>query len=134
MISIQFSLHPLCKTVTWHHLYRVLHTFHSLVIEKDICDHRNVSFKLMCVCVCLSFGDLLILMVNFPIFCVIRTLILSFPFSHIFFVLLFHLSRFSFCIVFDYGGMILTVIIRGWKTCFTFPIGTKHMHVFVMLV
>ena len=33
------------------------HTF-TLLIEKDICDHQNISVKLSCVYLCLSSGDL----------------------------------------------------------------------------
>ena len=56
---------------------------YSLLIEKDISDHRKVSIKLPCVHVCLSSGDLFIFSVRvpsfFPYFCIIRTLVLSFP-------------------------------------------------------
>ena len=30
----------------------------ALLIEKDICDHQNISIKFLCVYVCLSYGDL----------------------------------------------------------------------------
>jgi len=33
---------------------------YSLLIENDICDCQNVSVKLTCVYMCLSFGDLFI--------------------------------------------------------------------------
>ena len=33
---------------------------YSLLIEKDICDCRNVSIKFPCVYMCLSSGDLFI--------------------------------------------------------------------------
>jgi hypothetical protein len=36
------------------------HTF-TLLFKKDICDHRNVSIKLLCVCVCLSSRDIIFL-------------------------------------------------------------------------
>ena len=45
----------------------------SFLIEKDICDCQNISIKLLCVCVCLSSGDLLIFCkfpLSFPIFCI----------------------------------------------------------------
>ena len=37
-----------------------LHIHYSLLIEKDIWDHRNISVKLPYVCVCLSSEDLFI--------------------------------------------------------------------------
>ena len=43
---------------------RVFTHIYSLQIEKDICDHRNVSVKLPCVCVCLSSGYLFIFSVK----------------------------------------------------------------------
>ena len=50
-------------------------------MEKDICYGQNVSVKLLCVCVCLLSGDLLIFLVEVPsfffYFFVIRTLVLS---------------------------------------------------------
>ena len=42
---------------------------YSLLIEKDICDHWNVSVKLPCVCVCLSSRDFFIFSVRFSPFC-----------------------------------------------------------------
>ena len=30
----------------------------SLLIEKDVCDHQNISNKFPCVCMCLSSGDI----------------------------------------------------------------------------
>ena len=39
------------------HLYHVFTYNYFLLIEKDICDHQSVSFKLPCVCVCLWSGD-----------------------------------------------------------------------------
>ena len=37
----------------WHHLYHVFTYIYSLLIKKDICYCRNISFKLLCVYVCL---------------------------------------------------------------------------------
>ena len=48
----------LSKTLSWHHLYPVFTYFYSLLIEKDICDHQNILNMFLCVCVCLSSGDL----------------------------------------------------------------------------
>ena len=45
---------------TWHHLYHVFPYIYSLQIKKDICDRRNISIKLLCVCVCLWSGELFI--------------------------------------------------------------------------
>ena len=42
----------------WCHLYCVFTYNYSLLIEKDICDHRNISNNFLCVCVCLSSRDL----------------------------------------------------------------------------
>ena len=54
--------------------------FTDVLIEKDICDCRNILVKLSCFYVCFSSGDLLIFSVRvssfFSFFCVIRT----FPF------------------------------------------------------
>ena len=44
----------------WHRLYHVFTYFYSLLIEKDVSDRLNVSVKLLCVCVRLSHGVLLI--------------------------------------------------------------------------
>ena len=56
------SMHALwwqfSKTLMWHHLYHVFTYF--LLIEKDICDHQNVSIKLLRVCVCFLPGYLFI--------------------------------------------------------------------------
>ena len=38
----------------WHRHYHVFTYIYSLLIEKDICDHWNISFKFPCVCVWLS--------------------------------------------------------------------------------
>ena len=65
------------KTLTWCRYYCVFTYIYSLLIEKGICDHQNMSLKLLCVCVWLSSRDLFTL--SFPIFCVIHTLVLSFP-------------------------------------------------------
>ena len=45
---------------TWHRIYHVFTYIYSLLIEKDICDRRKISAKLLCVCICLSSGDLFI--------------------------------------------------------------------------
>ena len=51
---------------------RVFIYIFSLLIEKDICDCRNVSVKLPCVYVCLSSGDLFVfsarVSLSFPIY------------------------------------------------------------------
>ena len=54
---------------------------YSLLIEKDICDHKNVSVKLPCVYVCLSCGDhsMFLVRVSFSYFWVTHTSVLSFP-------------------------------------------------------
>ena len=36
----------------------VFRYIHSLLIEKDSCDHRNISIMFPFVCMCLSYGDL----------------------------------------------------------------------------
>ena len=60
------------KTLMWRHLYCVFIYIYSLLIEKNICDHQNVSIKLPCVFVCLLSGDLFIFLVRvssfFPYF------------------------------------------------------------------
>ena len=61
-----------------YHLSRVFTYIYSLLIEKDISDHQNISVKLLCVYVCLSSGDLFIF---FYSCCIIHTLVLSFPFD-----------------------------------------------------
>jgi len=48
------------EIITWHRLYRVFTYIYPLLIEKDICDHQNISVKLPRVCVCLLSGDLFI--------------------------------------------------------------------------
>ena len=59
---------------------RRLTYIYSLLIEKDICDCRNVLVNLPCVHVCLSSGDLFIFLVRvssfFFYFCVICTSLL----------------------------------------------------------
>ena len=45
--------------------FTVFTYIHSLLIEKDICDCRNVSVKLPCVYLCLSSGDLFIFSASF---------------------------------------------------------------------
>ena len=59
------------------HLYCVFLCIHALLIEKGICDCRNVFVRFPCVYLCLSSGDLFI---SFGesfrflfLFCVIRT-------------------------------------------------------------
>ena len=49
-------------------LYCVFTYIYSLMIEKDICDCWNASFKLPCVCVCLSSGVLFIFSVRVSCF------------------------------------------------------------------
>ena len=47
--SWKIGLEELSKLrVKWRHLYRVLTYIYSLLIEKDICDCRKVSVKLLC--------------------------------------------------------------------------------------
>jgi hypothetical protein len=48
----------------WNHLYNVFTYIYSLMIEKDICDCQNISIKLLCVYLCLSFGDLFVFSVR----------------------------------------------------------------------
>jgi hypothetical protein len=64
----------------WHHLYHVFTYFYFLLIEKDICDCRNVSVNLPYV-VCFSLGDLFTFLVKvspfFSYFYAIRTSVLS---------------------------------------------------------
>ena len=52
----------------YRHLHRVFTYICSLLIEKDICDRRNISNKFLCVCVCLFSGDLFIFRRVFPFF------------------------------------------------------------------
>ena len=47
------------------HLYRIFTYIYSLLIEKDICNRRNISVKLLCVYVCLSSGDHFIFWISF---------------------------------------------------------------------
>ena len=42
-----------------------VHIHVLFLIKKDICDRQNISIKLLCVCVCLTPGDLFILPVGF---------------------------------------------------------------------
>ena len=37
------------NTLMWCRLFHVFTYFYSLLIEKDICDRRNISIKLLCV-------------------------------------------------------------------------------------
>ena len=54
--SVLSISHPLwcrsSKSSMGHCLYPVFTYIYSLLIEKDIYDHQNISFKLPCVCVC----------------------------------------------------------------------------------
>ena len=64
-----------------HHHYHEFKYIYSLLIENNIYDHRKISIKLLCVCVCLSSGDLHFFCKSFPCFsylCVICTLVHSF--------------------------------------------------------
>ena len=56
------------ETVMWRHLYCVFTYIYSLLIEKDIYNCRNVSVKLPCVYLCLSFGDLFFFRQEFFLF------------------------------------------------------------------
>ena len=64
-------------------LYRVFTNFYSLPIDKDGHACQNISIQFQCVFVCLSFSDLfnfwLEFSLSFPLFCDIRTSVLSFP-------------------------------------------------------
>ena len=51
----------LLKTVTWRYLYCMFRYTYSLLIEKDLCECRNVSVKFSCVYLCLLSGDFFIL-------------------------------------------------------------------------
>ena len=67
--------------MTWCHLYCMFTYIYSFLIEKEICDCRNLSVKLPCIYMCLSFGNLFIFSLNvfsfFSYFRVIHTLVLS---------------------------------------------------------
>ena len=52
--------------MTWCHLHSIFTYVYSLLIEKDICDHRNISNKFLRVCVCLTSGNLFIFSKSFP--------------------------------------------------------------------
>jgi hypothetical protein len=70
--------------MSWRRLYHVFTYIYSLLIEKDICDRRNVLVKLPCVCVCLLSRDLLIFSLRVSsffsyFFCVIHISVLFFP-------------------------------------------------------
>ena len=72
------------KDGTMCHFYRVFTYVYSLLIEKDICDCQNIQNKFPCVCVCVPFLRRSLhfsvrVFPFFPIFYVIRTLVLSFP-------------------------------------------------------
>ena len=69
---------------------------YCLLINKDICDHQNVSVKLLCVYMCLALRDLFIFSVRVSSFCVICTLVLSFPCCLIHFILPFQVFPLSF--------------------------------------
>ena len=75
---------------TWQRLYHVFTYIDSLLIEKHICDCRNVSVELPCVSVCLSSGDLFIFSMRvssfFSYFCVTCTSLLSFPLDTLHFI------------------------------------------------
>ena len=71
---------------TWKlNSYVCEHTYiYSLLVEKDLCEFWNISVKFLCallVYLCLSLGDLSILLVRFPFlyshFCAIGNLALS---------------------------------------------------------
>ena len=69
-----FSLHPLHSSSlpashpTWWHLSKI-HMVPSLpCVHICICDHQNVSMKLLYVSVCLSSGDLFIFLVRVSLF------------------------------------------------------------------
>jgi hypothetical protein len=75
----------LLETVTWCHHYSVFTYIYSLVIEKDLCEYRNISVKFLCallVYLCLSSRDLFIFSVRVSPFysylCVICTSVLPF--------------------------------------------------------
>ena len=59
--SIPSSLTPSCgrfsKTLMWCRLYHVFTYIYSLLTKKDICDHWNVSVKLLYVYVRLSYRE-----------------------------------------------------------------------------
>ena len=67
----------------WCCLYCVFTYIYSLLLGKDICDHWNVSIKLLCVCVCLLSRNLLIFLVRvsyfFFYFLCYLYFVLSFP-------------------------------------------------------
>ena len=51
--SLASTLVALLRNYTRRRLYHVFTYIYSILIEKDICDRRNISVKLPCVCVCL---------------------------------------------------------------------------------
>ena len=63
-------------------VYLVNVYIYSLLIEKDIYNCGNVSVKLPCVCVCLSFGDIFVFSVRISsfssYFCVLLVFLLSY--------------------------------------------------------
>ena len=75
------SLVALTRHFMWHHLYYVFTYIYSLLIEKGICDCRNVSIKFVNAYLFLSSGDPFIFSARFShfilIFSVIHTSVLS---------------------------------------------------------
>ena len=51
--------------MTWRRLYCLFTCIYTLLIEKDICDCRNISVKLPCVNMCISSRDLFIISESF---------------------------------------------------------------------
>ena len=78
---------------TWQRC-RVFTYIHSFLIEKDSCVRWNISIKFPCVYMCLSYGDLFNFWyefsLSFPLFCVIRTSVLSFAHGLYIYLLAIH--------------------------------------------
>ena len=114
------------ESMTWHHLYCVFTCIYSLLIEKDmwssnliekdICDHRNISIKLPCVCVCLSSAHLFILSVRVSSF---------FSYFFMFMTFSFFLYKKNFCqtvislrLVRDFNNIVSLLILGPFsQTC-----------------
>ena len=68
----------------WHYIYCVFRYIYSLLIDKDVCDRRNVLLKFPCVYMCLSSGDIFTFSVRVSSF-----------FSYFYEAILF---RFNYCL------------------------------------
>ena len=71
---------------TWCHLYKVFTYIYFLLIEKDLCECRNVSVNFSCVYLSLIQRSLHFFGKNFPFysyFCVTYTSVLSFSIGNL---------------------------------------------------